>query len=385
MAIGPARSRRRTALGAAGATALLACAAVPFVRQPLRLPLPTGSFPVGTVAGPLPPWTVSDATPTAFVQLWYPARPGTGGAGLVGQVEVRWRGLRFKRQFATSAIPGAPAADGGFPLLLYVPGWGGGRASNTALAQDLASHGFVVAAMDPVSVPPGGAGMDFSSAEANAATLRLAGELVQAQARDMVALLDRLRAGLGHGAAFAPLAGGADFSRVGIFGFSFGGAVAAEACWADPRFHAALNMDGWLFGHVAWAGIAQPFMVLSDDTPLPGAAELALPRPEARFTAALNLADNQRVAAIMARHGGVRATIEGTRHSNFSDDPLVWPIRRMVDAGPADPAGAHALISGYVVAFFCKHLRGEDPALLRPEAVPPAGVRLERWGAPGAS
>ena len=171
----------------------------------------------------------------------------------------------------------------------------------------------------------------------------------------------------------------------GIFGFSFGGAVAAEACWADHRFRAALNMDGWLFGHAAEAGIAQPILMLSDDTPLPDAADLASPRPETRFTAALTLADSQRVAAMMARSGGVRVTIQGTRHGNFSDVPLVWPIRRMVDAGPVAAARAHALISGYVVAFFRKHLRDEDPILLRPGVVPPAGVRLERWTPPDAS
>lgn len=377
MASGSALSRRRTALGAAGATALLACAAIPSVRQPPRLPPPTGSFPVGTVTGPLP-LSAADAMP-ACVQLWYPARPGTGGAGLMAATEIQWRGFRLKRRFATSAIPGAPMAghENGFPLVLYVPGWGGGRASNTALAQDLASHGIVVAAMDPVSAPPGGQGMDFSSADANAATLRLAGELAQAQARDAAALLDQLQAG--------PWADGIDFNRVGIFGFSFGGAVAAEACWADHRFRSALNMDGWLFGHAAEAGIAQPFMVLSDDTPLPDAADLASPRPETRFTATLTLADSQRVAAMMARSGGIRATIRGTRHGNFSDGPLVWPIRRMVDAGPIDAAKAHDLISGYVVAFFRKHLRSEDPALLRPGSVPPSGVRLERWAPPRAS
>ena len=220
MASGSAHSRRRTAFGAARLTALLACAAIFAVRQPPRLPLPTGSFPVGTVAGPLLPSAVADAMPAVFVQFWYPARPGAGGAGLTAHTDIRWHGLRFKRRFATSATPDAPMAnhESGFPLVLYVPGWGGERTSNTALMQDLASHGIVVAAMNPVSVPPGGQGMDFSSADANAATLRLAEELVRAQARDATALLDRLQATLSRSAAFAPLADSIDFNRVGIFG-----------------------------------------------------------------------------------------------------------------------------------------------------------------------
>lgn len=366
-----------------GAAVLLASAMVGFLMQAAVLPAPTGIFPVGTVTARLPP-LASQERQTAFTaQVWYPAHAGAAGTALIESARVAWHGIRFDRRFRTAAMSGAPAAEqsGGFPLLIYVPEWGGARTSNIALAQDLASHGFVVAAMDLASGPAAGESLDFSSAAANAATLRLGDRLVRAQAHDAVELLDQLRLALGHDSALAPLSNSVDFGRVGIFGYSFGGAVAVQACWADRRFKAAIDMDGWLFGDAAEDGIDQPLMAMSDDTPLPGAAQLQSTQAETRFTAELNLADDRRTVAILARHGGERITIRGARHANFSDMPLIWPIRRMVAAGPVSAPKAHGLISAYAVAFFQKHLRGEDPPLLRPGAAPLDGVRLERWAA----
>lgn len=369
------------------AVILLASAAVAWVAQAASLPAPTGIFAVGTLTGSLPPQPAHQKKAPFAAQVWYPAQPGAAGPALTETAEIAWHGIRFHRRFVTAATTVAPPAGrpGGFPLIVYVPQWGGVRTGNTALAQELASQGFVVAAIDPVSAPAAGQAMDFSSAESYAATLQLAEQLVRAQARDAVELLDRLQAALGQAGPFAPLAGRINFNRVGIFGWSFGGAVAAQACWTDRRFRAALDMDGWLFGDAAQAGIVQPFMILSDDTPLPSAADLASPQADTRFTSELTLDDSRRSAAIMARFGGVRATILGSQHSNFSDQPLIWPVRRMVGAGAVSPEKAFRLASGYAAAFFRKHLNGEDAPLLRAGAVPPEGVRLEHWAAPGGS
>lgn len=383
---GAARTRRlplgawSKALYPGAAVAALALLAVGWVTP--TLPAPSGAFPVGTITGVLPPAPTQGRSTAVTVQVWYPALIPSAGFGSTEHGKIAWRGIHIDRLYQTEAVAGAAAADrtGGFPVIVYVPDWGGARTGNTALAQQLASDGFAVVAMDPVNAPS--EGMDFSSAEANAATLRLAERLVRAQARDAAALLDWMPAALGRSGVLESLAGRLDFQRVGILGFSFGGAVAAQACWQDSRFKAALDMDGWLFGDAAQDGIAQPLMVLSDDTPLPGPAELASARADTRFMAQLNLADSQRTAAIMQRFGGTRATIVGARHSNFSDLPLVWPVRRMVGAGPVPPAQAHRLVSAYANAFFGKHLNGEDAPLLRPGAAPLDGVRLERWPAP---
>ena len=56
------------------------------------------------------------------------------------------------------------------------------------------------------------------------------------------------------------LTGRLDLSHVGILGYSFGGAVAMEACHADSRFQAGAALDSLLFGESAKAGVEQPFL-----------------------------------------------------------------------------------------------------------------------------
>jgi len=57
------------------------------------------------------------------------------------------------------------------------------------------------------------------------------------------------------------LASRMDLTRVGVFGHSFGGALAASLCLAEPRVVAGINMDGWTFGNAEKAGIAKPFFL----------------------------------------------------------------------------------------------------------------------------
>lgn len=58
-------------------------------------------------------------------------------------------------------------------------------------------------------------------------------------------------------------AGRFDMERLGIFGHSFGGATAGEACLRDSRFKAFINMDGTPFGSAVDNVISQPFMILT--------------------------------------------------------------------------------------------------------------------------
>lgn len=373
----------RTLIGLCFGFLLVASCAVfaPSIRAS-ELPIPTGPHPVGVVSVRLAPRSQKDGKADLLVQVWYPGRAGSVGPGASGSVRVSWHSVGFDHRFATAALLGIPIEDGPnrLPLLVHVPGWGGSRTDNSALAQDLASHGFVVVAMDPINVPA--IGMDFSSVEANAATLATAERLVRTQAREASDLLDRLATAFRPDGPLPLLANRVDASRAGILGFSFGGAVAAQACWGDDRFVAALNMDGWSFGDAAADGIRQPLMLISDDSTLPSETDLTSADAATRFTSRLNVEDDRRTIANMARHGGVRVTIAGTRHANFSDLPLVWPIRSMTGAGPVAPVEAFRLTSAYVVAFFGEHLQGAKPEFLRPGAVPPPGVRFDLWPVP---
>jgi pimeloyl-ACP methyl ester carboxylesterase len=153
--------------------------------------------------------------------------------------------------------------------------------------------------------------------------------------------------------------------RVGIFGFSFGGAVAAQAAWLDPRFKAAVNLDGWHFAEAAEQGVDKPYLIMSDDTPLPSAADLASGNPVTRAVASLNDQDYRRSIENLRQHGGFYLTISGTTHVNYTDAALRSRIRRVTGAGPIAPVRAVEIIDAHLREFFEKYLLDQDSGLFK--------------------
>ena len=79
------------------------------------------------------------------VELWYPARPGTGD-------QRPYRSLLRDGQrpldLHGAALRGAEQADGSFPLVILSHGYPGNRLLMGHFGEKLASHGYVVAAID---------------------------------------------------------------------------------------------------------------------------------------------------------------------------------------------------------------------------------------------
>ena len=167
---------------------------------------------------------------------------------------------------------------GRFPIILYISGWDGNRTDNTFAARSLASHGYVVAAIDDIGadiarertrVEPNNRtafqDLDFSS-EAGVAKFRDAAKIrLHLMVRKTLAVLNGLAAN--RTKPNSPILATVQFDRVGIFGFSFGGTVAAEVTRHDKRFVAVANMDGWLFGEAAIHGIETPYLSFNSDFP----------------------------------------------------------------------------------------------------------------------
>ena len=191
------------------------------------------------------------------VQLWYPAEPGSGD----GPAPYHLAGsplLSAARWVRTGATLNAALSSRRvrYPVLVSVPGWAGLRAENTTFVQDLASRGFVVAAVgydDPACAGMNrSAGntdatdMDFSSQAAFERTHRVADQKIErvanaaSQVIDALEVLDRVDPNGRFG-------GRLDLDRIGVVGYSLGGAIAMQLCWRDDRLKAAVNIDGWFF------------------------------------------------------------------------------------------------------------------------------------------
>jgi len=269
-----------------------------------------------------------------------------------------------------------------FAVLVYVAGWRGRRTDNTLLAEELASQGFVVAAIDDVSVNmrPGAelsAPWAFSSREDFDRTRAAAAAKVTLEARMASAVLDGLTA-LDANDPDGRFTRRLDLKRAGVMGFSFGGAVAAEACRRDQRFRAAANLDGYLWGAASTDGINQPYFLANTEepeTPAPASA-LAEPDPATGFLDELNLIDEPHQLAILKHTRGFRLVITDTSHMDLTDDPFFSVRYRLTGRLRRDPLVIVKLLSTYTAAFFEMALNGTPPGPPLVGAPPDPGTRL---------
>ena len=356
------------------------------------LPPPGGQFQVGTAQrsvdregeGLLP--LARGGCPLS-VQVWYPAEPSTGrgrapydsaGAGLLS-------GARWVRTSATTdaALSSRLAR---YPVLLSLPGWNGLRGENTTFVQDLASRGFVIAAIgydDPacagVDISAGGAvatDIDFSSEATFEHTLAVAHEKINRVAEGASRVIDALQA-LDRADPAGRFGGRLDLNRLGVVGYSLGGAIAMQLCWRDKRVKAAVNVDGWLFDAALGGWIKQPFMFISDDTPAPSSADLYSPDPRRRYPAVLDETTDRRMKNAFAMHGGVRVTVLGSSHLDFSD--VAYLSRLALLEGRRPDGAIIRTAANYAAAFFGQILNGEKSPLF---SNPTPGVRLRTWDYP---
>ena len=233
-------------------------------------PAPTGAYPVGTMTLHLVDSSRREAfssDPAAhrelMVKVWYPAAvPGRGGPYIAPAATTLTNShLALVR---THAIDSAAFSNQmpAWPILIFAPSWNGGKEQNTFQAEELASNGFIVAGMDhpygsKVTVFPDGRvirtrlynWLDLSSDEALLRSRSVVEGQLRIRSHDAIFVLDSLLQ-MNHQSR-GWLAGKVDPDRIGIFGHSFGGAVAAQVCWLDRRFRAGINMDGSMFGEAA--------------------------------------------------------------------------------------------------------------------------------------
>ena len=399
------RWRTRIAIGA-GVVGLAIAALLPAIVPVFGFPPPSGPYAIGTLTFH---WA-DTARPEAFaadsrarrelmVQVWYPAPAQASGARAAylpdaGVVTAAFARIQHLPAFifghlqyvTTNAMPSAPAASDlpGFPVLLFLEGATGFRQMNTFQVESLASHGYVVVAIDQpgaaaaVVFPDGHqvAGLNLAQFQA---TVRpsymprgpdspkdgirippgLAGQgggIIATLTADVVFVLDQLAA-LNQGEPNGILNGKLDLQRVGVFGISLGGIVVGEACLREKRLHACLMMDAPMSTAVVDAGLQQPSMWITRD-----AASMRRERQRAGGWSELEIEAHQ--SSMRAVYQGLSGAgylvrVPGTFHSNFTDIAN-WTLmaRQLGIAGSIDPRRAHDIVNAYSLAFFDRHLRG---------------------------
>lgn len=346
-------------------------------RTSTVLPMPTGPFAVSRASYS---WSQhASSTRELLVWIWYPAAATQSAPVREEYLPVparaaveSFRGVLVSKfltrdlsKVHVHSIRNAEVAPNqrSYPVAIMRAGASAGVTDYSTLAEDLASHGYIVVGFDApyrtsvVAFPDGRvmrrtpqnnpelcAGRPDQEPCANA--------LLTAWTADMAFVLDRLAQwnALDPSGKFT---GRLDMNRVGVFGHSFGGAAAAFFCHQYARCKAGIDIDGAPHGSVIQAGIELPFLFLLGDH---GQASSAEDRQV--------LADIQSIYDRLPSDTRLRLKIRGANHFLFSDDGallkshLVMHTLRALGIVGIDGSRQLAITAYCVRSFFDAHLKG---------------------------
>jgi predicted dienelactone hydrolase len=313
-----------------------------------------------------------------LARVWYPAEATPGKELSLYVLDAKeYPEKSIYRQGAsikTNSVTDAPMAAGKnrFPVLVYQPGGGCARFIGTFEAEQLASRGYVVVAADHAGFSET---VQYPDGYQFKADLHVAPELTNDFRKDVlnnwawlgdevfptwiadasytldkIEEMDRTAGQIFHNRL--------DLSRIGMMGWSFGGATSMQMSRNDPRIKAVIDQDGQLFGDVRDKGTSKPFMLMEhgneDEPPKPEQAEIM--KELEGMTKGWN-----RSLIEHSKGPWYQVTIANTQHGHFSDFLLFFPVNKK----ELDPHRAHEIIVAYTLAFFDKYLLGKDSDLLK--------------------
>ena len=389
-----------------------------------RLPAPSGAHAVGVRTFELDDPSrlgVFHAKPDVprrlLIRVWYPAEPDPSStprryfSDAEAQTTARSMGellgfpafLTYLKHVGTNAHEDAPLLAGakGLPTIFYSHGYSSFLAQNSALLEDLASHGYVVysvqhtydssatvfpdgsvAVVDPALVeqarnPPEAKG-EFPKAMVQGYTgatfdERLEGQLQSASdsledgerittlsaptwVADQMFVHDRLQSG-DVPESVAQIAAASDLTRTGEMGMSFGGATAGAVCMLDKRCVAGVNLDGGDFHFLPFnADSPVPFLMIHSDL---GGIYQALGVTAKDAERSFNDFSYESFERAGTRDDIYRAEVKRAAHLGLSDFTLF--IRRPLRAPLLGSTPAAVMIgvqNDLARGFFDKHLRG---------------------------
>jgi dienelactone hydrolase len=375
-------------LGAIGIAVLLLSLRLEHTTS-VTLPTPTGPF---AVSRSLYDWVddrnldalapVPGTKRELLVWIWYPSTPGQSAAAddylpapLRAEVERALGALlggfltRDLSKVHPHSIRNADLSpgQGSYPVVIMRAGASAEVWNYSTLAEDLASHGYVVVGFDApyrtsVVVFPDGRTMkrtpennpELCEGQEQAQQARCVNRVLTAWIADSGFVLDRLEWLNSADATGSKFKGHLDMTRVGVFGHSFGGATALQFCHDDPRCRAVIDVDGAPHGRVIQTGIDRPIMfLLSDHSQEPDTETSQIK------------ANIQSIYDRSPTDSRLLITIRGANHFTFSDDGallkshLIRGVFRALGKLRIDGDRQLAITSYCVRIFFDKYTKGE--------------------------
>jgi hypothetical protein len=365
------------------------------------LPAPTGPHPTGRMSFHWIDSARAELETSApndkrelMMHVFYPAEANARGSRApympdADAMRPPWNDAQVARvtamrafSFENAALPWGTAR---YPVAIFTPGGGMKGLTYHTLFEDLASHGWVVAAIDPpynaraVRLPDGRVLGNLQPAERGwpaprnrEEERRFYQERIVHWSRDVSFVIDQLAAlDRGNG----PFARRLDLARgVGVAGHSRGGQAAGTVRLLDDRVRGGINIDGtqgpYAFQPVKGddVGGAAPFLWIQGTLPTPPTAEQLQRAGRARtwydsVVTHVIATWHRRLAQVTG--GAMRVYIDrpGIAHIDFSDEPF-WDGSMTPDTRPGK-LETIADTRTWVRAFFDGTVRDDWAALKR--------------------
>ena len=322
------------------------------------VPAPTGNSVVGTRVLDLvdsarqDPYAADGSSRELAVRMWYPVSSHFSQACKAAEYTSPGV-LNYFAQLvgvsafaiATNSCRDAEVAEGAHPVVLFTPGLTGTSSDYTFLTEELASRGYIVAAVDhtfeatAVELPGGRIVHSRVGSHLGGPLPRDRHSLesaVDTRTKDLKFVLDQLAHLNSSGGS--PFAGKLNLARIAIAGHSLGGLTALVTGTTDPHIRAMILMDPML-PDVLPGRTNKPVLILAADRKQWAANECGLWS---------NL------------HGPrLAVSLQGTEHVALSD--WLWLTPSAVKTGVMGPQKTVSAIREYVAGFLDTHLR-EEPA-----------------------
>ena len=349
----------------------------------IDLPDVTGSYKVGTAVIGLTDkdrkGVYADGSTSEFrkleAQIWYPAQDSEAKAkppyldkavmqdilqqdGNMGLTMDSRYLVRVRAQSNAPAAAGAP-----FPVLIFSPGFGTTYSFYQSILEDIASHGYIVIAVNSPNVAclSGIDGHSFHklpSLKSEEEAETYFNVHFQETVDDLKFVAKQLPS-INSNAAL-PVAGRLDIHNIGCFGHSYGGAAAIEAAGEDPQISAGADIDGSLYSHLTEDRMHTPMLLMGS---------------EKNFAA-----DPTWKPFIKGMpKGSMQIRVKGAAHNNFSDVMLLQSSLAG-DAGGEKKALTYIRITrAGLLSFFDEHVKhGSDAETEKMKSEFPGLVHIYR-------
>ena len=283
----------------------------------------------------------------------------------------------------------ADAAEGEqFPLVVFSHGAFGYYQSNTSTYMELASNGYVVAALDHphhafftqdtdgklviVDTNFISAAMNLNSSTDPQLQYELYTQWMALRTGDMNYVVDEMKAAAqagtadeswfisgGDGEAIQSVLRMTDISRIGLMGHSMGGATAVALGRERSDIAAVIDLDGTMLGE--YYGVENGELLVSEEpysVPVLEFNNWDTYNDRKEYLAQGGRYPNDEVISHAAV--GFSITIRDTLHMDYTDLPLLSPtLGHMLGSGERSTEETMTIVNSLVLSFFNCYLKGE--------------------------